>query len=436
MIRAVVTDGAHHEVVVVGGGQAGLALSYHLVAAGVDHVVLERDTVAHEWRDGRWDAFTLVTPNWHCRLPGYAYDGPDPDGFMGRDEVHAWVRRYADTFDAPVAEGVAVTGLVPRDGGGFRVTTTAGTLTADAVVAAVGGYHTPVVPPWAADLPEHVVQIHSHRYRHPDGLPDGPVLVVGTGQSGTQIAEDLLLAGREVHLAAGRAPRVARRYRGKDCMTWLAEMGVYDLPVATRGLAKRESTNHYVTGRGGGRDIDLRDFARRGMHLYGRATGVDLAGAPAVTFAPTLTADLDHADSVAESIKDDIDRYVAAHGIDAPHEDRYVPVWRPDTEPERLPLDRVASVVWSVGFRADWSWLGTLGEQVLDAHGHPRHVRGLSPVADLAFLGLPWLHTWGSGRFHGVAADAEHLAGALLARRADGTWAGPEPELVGAPAGV
>lgn len=435
MIRATVTDGAHHEVVVVGGGQAGLSLSFHLLAAGVDHVVLERETVAHEWRDGRWDAFTLVTPNWHCRLPGYAYDGPDPDGFMRRDEVHAWVRRYADTFDAPVAEGVTVTGLEPLDGGGFRVVTTAGTLTADAVVAAVGGYHTPVVPAWAADLPDDVVQVHSHRYRHPEQLPDGPVLVVGTGQSGTQIAEDLLLAGREVHLAAGRAPRVARRYRGKDCMTWLAEMGLYDAPVATRGLAKRESTNHYVTGRDGGRDIDLRDFARRGMHLYGRATGLDLTGTPAVTFAPTLAADLDHADAVAESIKDDIDRYVEAHGIDAPVEDRYVPVWHPAVEPERLALADVAAVVWSVGFRADWSWLGPFAGPVLDEQGHPRHVRGLSVVAGLAFLGLPWLHTWGSGRFHGVAADAEHLAGALLARRADGTWAGPEPELVGAPAG-
>ena len=417
MIRAAVRDGAHHGVVVVGGGQAGLALSHRLVAAGVDHLVVERESVAHEWRDGRWDAFTLVTPNWHCRLPGYAYDGPDPDGFMTRDEVYRWVRGYADTFDAPVAEGVAVTHVAARDGGGFVVTTSAGTVTADALVAAVGGYHRPVTPAWADALPADVVQVHSHRYRNAAELPDGPVLVVGTGQSGTQIAEDLLLAGREVHLAAGRAPRVARRYRGRDCMTWLARMGVYDVPVAARGLAKRESTNHYVTGRDGGRDVDLRDFARRGMHLYGRATGVevDRGGAAAVVFAPTLAADLDHADSVAESIKDDIDRYIAAQGIDAPVEARYTPVWQPPDEPRALPVDRISAVVWSVGFRADWSWLGPLAARVLDDEGHPRHVRGRSPVPGLAFLGLPWQHTWGSGRFLGVADDAQHLARQLTA---------------------
>ncbi|WP_369373943.1 MSMEG_0569 family flavin-dependent oxidoreductase [Promicromonospora sp. Populi] len=415
-------DGAHHEVLVVGGGQAGLSLSNHLVGSGVDHLVVERDTVGHEWRDGRWDAFTLVTPNWQCRLPGYAYDGPEPEGFMRRDEVYEWVVRYAGTFDAPVAEGVAVTRLAPRPGGGFVVTTAAGTVTADAVTAAVGGYHEPVVPWWADALPGSVTQVHSHEYRNPGLLPPGPVLVVGTGQSGTQIAEDLLLAGREVHLAAGRAPRVARRYRGKDCMTWLAEMGVYDVPVAARGLAKRESTNHYVTGRDGGRDIDLRDFARRGMHLYGRAAGV-VDGT--LTFAPTLARDLDHADSVAESIKDDIDRWIEAQGIEAPTEDRYVPVWRPEVEPERLDLGEIAAVVWSVGFRADWSWLDTLAPAVLDHEDHPRHVRGLSPAPGLSFVGLPWLHTWGSGRFLGIAQDTAHVARAVRDWHAGGPWDGP-----------
>lgn len=413
MIPRQIVDGEHVEAVVIGGGQAGLSVSRHLVDRGIDHVVLERDTVAHEWRDGRWDAFTLVTPNWHCRLPGYPYDGPDPDGFMKRDEVYAWVRRFADSFDAPVAEGVSVLRVEERPQGGFRVTTTAGELTAASLVSATGGYHRPVVPAFAANLPTTITQVHSHEYRNPEQLPDGPVLVVGTGQSGTQIAEDLHLAGRQVHLAVGRAPRVARFYRGKDCMTWLAEMGVYDVPIGTRGLGKRESTNHYVTGRDGGRDIDLRAFARDGMRLHGRALEV-LGGV--IQFDDSLAANLDHADSVAESIKNDIDAYIAREGLDAPHEARYEPVWAPEPGPTQLPLDEIASVIWAVGFRADWSWLGEL--PVLDEDGHPQHDRGLTAVPGFHYVGLPWLNTWGSGRFHAIARDAEHIATAIAQRAA------------------
>ncbi|WP_438354852.1 MSMEG_0569 family flavin-dependent oxidoreductase [Microbacterium sp. CJ88] len=414
MIRVALEPESHYEVVIVGGGQAGLSASRHLVDRGIHHIVLERDTVAHEWRDGRWDAFTLVTPNWQCRLPGFTYDGPDPDGFMKRDEVYAWVRRFADAFDAPVAEGVSVERVAEREGGGFVVETSAGTVTADAVIAAVGGYHVPVTPAWAAGIPDRIAQVHSHEYRNAAQLPPGDVLVVGTGQSGTQIAEDLHLEGRRVHLALGRAPRVARFYRGKDCMTWLAEMGVYDISVATRGLAKRESTNHYVTGRDGGRDIDLRRFATEGMQLYGRATGTDAAG---IAFAPSLTADLDYADSVAESIKNDIDRYIEREGIHAPVEERYTPVWTPEREPAHVDFDDIAAIVWSIGFRADWSWAPP---DAFDDEGMPAHTRGVSPVPGFLFLGLPWLHTWGSGRFLAVAADAEHVAGeAMAALRAD-----------------
>ncbi|WP_396642372.1 MSMEG_0569 family flavin-dependent oxidoreductase [Microbacterium sp.] len=413
MIPVELRDGDHFDAVIVGGGQAGLALSWHLVRKGVRHVVIERDTVVHEWRDGRWDKFTLVTPNWHCALPGYPYDGAEPDGFMTRDEVYAWARGYADTFDAPVAEHTSVLLVEQRPGGGFLVHTSAGTISAETVTSATGGYHLPVTPVWAADIPDHVVQLHSHEYRNASQLPDGPVLVVGSGQSGTQIAEDLLLEGRDVHLALGRAPRVARFYRGRDCMTWLADMGVYDVAVEARGLAKRESTNHYVTGRDGGRDIDLREFALRGMTLYGRAVGMS---GGAFLFDGTLADNLDYADSVAESIKNDIDRYIEREGIDAPHEDRYQPVWRPEDVPTTLDAAGIASVVWSIGFRADWSWLGDL--DVLDHEGHPAHVRGATNVSGFQFIGLPWMHTWGSGRFHAIARDAEHVAG-LVAEAAD-----------------
>lgn len=405
MIPTPVIAGDHYDAVIVGGGQAGLSLSHHLVERGIRHIVIERDEVGHEWRDGRWDAFTLVTPNWHCRLPGYAYDGPDPDGFMTRDEVHAWVRAYADTFDAPVAQGVEVVRVEQRPEGGFTVVTSAGVLTADTVTSATGGYHEPVVPDWAKDVPVSVTQVHSHEYRNARQLPEGPVLVVGTGQSGTQIAEDLHIEGRNVHLAVGRAPRVARFYRGRDCMTWLAEMGLYDVPVTTRGLTKRESTNHYVTGRDGGRDIDLRQFAVGGVALHGRALAV-VDGA--VHFDDSLASNLDHADSVAESIKDDIDRYIEREGIDAPVEARHTPVWQPRPGGSSLDLRDIGSIVWAVGFRADWGWLGELG--VLDEDGHPRHERGATSVPGFHFLGLPWLHTWGSGRFHAIARDAEHVA--------------------------
>ena len=411
----------HVPVVVVGAGQAGLSLSWHLTRRGVPHVLLERDTVAHEWRDGRWDAFTLVTPNRQCQLPGWGYAGPEPDGFMARDEVHAFVSAYAASFGAPVREGVEVTGLEQRDGGGFALATTAGPMTADQVVIATGGYHRPVVPAWGDRLPTGVTATHSSRYRHPGQLPAGAVLVVGTGQSGAQIAEDLHVAGRRVHRAVGSAPRVARRYRGRDCMTWLSEMGVYDRPAAARpgGAAAREKTNHYVTGRGGGRDVDLRAAALGGMRLHGRitgwagrggaVTGRDGAADGVLAVAPTLAASLDAADAVAESIKDDIDRHIAREGLDAPLEARYQPVWRPGVEPPTLDLsaEGVTAVVWAVGYRADHSWVDV---GVFDGRGRPRQTRGVTTAPGLSFLGLPWMHTWGSGRFAGIARDAEHLA--------------------------
>lgn len=409
-----VVDGTHVSVAVVGGGQAGLSVSWHLTRRGVDHVVLERDTVAHDWLDRRWDAFTLVTPNWQCVLPGHAYDGDDPDGFMRRDEVHAWLRRYADESGAPVVESVLVTRLREAAGGGFEVVTDQGTLLADQVVVATGGYHRPVLPAVAAGVSADVVQLHSADYRSPDALPAGDVLVVGSGQSGAQIAEDLHLAGRRVHLALGSAPRCARFYRGRDCIAWLSDMGVYDVPVHAQvgGLTKRESTNHYMTGRDGGRDIDLRAFALEGMRLYGRLTAAEGAS---LTFSPTAEASLDHADSVMESIKDDIDRHIDRTGVDAPTEPRYVPVWRPEREVTDLDLrgSGITSIVWSAGFRSDYSWVQV---GVFDGAGHPTHQRGVTTTAGLYFVGLPWLNTWGSGRFEAIARDAEHVADGIAAR--------------------
>ncbi|WAM12005.1 MSMEG_0569 family flavin-dependent oxidoreductase [Rhodococcus sp. JS3073] len=397
-----------HTVVVIGGGQAGLSISWHLVQRGIDHVVLERDSIAHEWRDSRWDSFTLVTPNWQCTLPGYSYSGGDPDGFMNREQTYQFVRGYADTFDPPVREGVTVVSVRQSGSGGFDVDTTEGPMRADHVVVAVGGYHTPVVPRFAERLPAGITQMHSSQYRSAGDLPAGEVMVVGNGQSGAQIAEDLHLAGRTVHLVTGGAPRVARFYRGRDCVAWLHDMGTYDVSIADHpgGLGKRENTNHYVTGRDGGRDIDLRAFALAGMRLYGRLLDV-VDGT--LRFAPTLESSLDAADAVSQSIKDSIDAYIDRAGIDAPREERYVPVWRPEREVTELELSTsgITSVVWSIGFRTDYRWLRA---GVFDGEGHPTHNRGVTAVPGLYFLGLPWQHTWGSGRFAGVARDAEYLA--------------------------
>ena len=395
----------HHEVAIVGGGQAGLSMSWYLRTAGVDHVVFERDRVGHEWRDRRWDSFCLVTPNWQCRLPGFAYTGDDPDGFMAGSEVVTFLEKYAAGFDPPLREGVAVNRLRRTSQGVFELVTEAGVGTADQVVIATGPYHRPAVPRLAERLPAGIVQLHSSQYRNPDQLPDGPVLVVGTGQSGCQIAEDLHLAGRRVHLAVGSAPRAARRYRGRDTLAWLEEMGHYDKGVDEFGDAGqvRLRANHYMTGRDGGRDIDLRLFATQGMRLHGRLTGIDDGR---ISFADDLAANLDNADRVAEGIKDAIDAYIGHRGIEAPPDERYVPVWQPGPTAD-ITVGAIAAVVWATGFHRDHAWIEV---PVFDGRGYPTHDRGVTSCPGLYFLGLPWLHTWGSGRFGGVARDAGYLA--------------------------
>jgi putative flavoprotein involved in K+ transport len=410
-------EGMHRSVVIVGGGQAGLSMSYCLTQQGVDHLVLERDRVGHEWRDRRWDSFCLVTPNWQCQLPGFPYAGDDPDGFMVREEIVRYVEEYAKSIDAPVVEGVAATRLRRDRKGRYLVGTSRGELLADQVVLATGPYQVPLIPRLAERLPDKLTQLHSSQYRSPDQLPPGEVLVVGTGQSGCQIAEDLHLAGRGVHLAVGSAPRVSRFYRGRDVVAWLDALGYYRKAVDEFADvdAVRFRVNHYVTGRDGGRDIDLRAFALDGMRLYGRLTGA--AGAT-LRFASDLEQNLDHADAVAESIKDSIDSYLDAQGTDtlgneAPPEARYTPVWTPQRATTELDLGGtgITSVVWSTGFGRDDRWIEV---PVFDGRGYPTHDRGVTSSPGLYFLGLPWQHTWGSGRLSGVADDAAYLAERII----------------------
>jgi len=333
----------HYPVAIVGGGQAGLSLSYYLKQRSIDHAVFEKHKAMHNWETRRWDNFSLVTPNWQCKLPGHEYRGNDPHGFMRKPEILEYLKAFRSHVDAPLREGVAVRRAVPRPQGGFELHTSEGLCTADQVVAASGGYHTPIIPRLAERLPAGVVQMHSEQYRNAAALPEGAVLVVGSGQSGTQIAEDLHLAGRKVWLAVGDAPRCARFYRGKDVVDWLADMRYYDIGVHEHPLREgvRDNTNHYVTGRDGGRDIDLRKFANEGMELVGLLHGLQ---GDTLQFAPDLTANLDAADAVYNRINASIDAHIARNGIATDEGPSvYTPVWKPAPSARRSACRSMAS---------------------------------------------------------------------------------------------
>jgi putative flavoprotein involved in K+ transport len=429
-------DGAHRAVAIIGGGQAGLSMSYHLRRRGIDHVVIEARQAGAEWRDRRWDSFCLVTPNWQCLLPGFPYQGDDPDGFMPKAEITRYLEEYVKSFSFPLVENTRVTRLRQDPGGTFRLTMTSDAadhvpdLTVTRVVVATGPYQVPRTPRLAERIPEDITQVHSSAYRNPGQLPDGAVLVVGTGQSGCQIAEDLHLAGRRVHLSVGGAPRVARRYRGRDVVAWLADMGYYQRAITefADADAVRFRANHYVTGRDGGHDIDLREFAGQGMVLHGRLAGATTKGT--LTFGDDLARNLDAADATSESIKDSIDAYIEAGNVIAPHEPRYTPVWAPGKRaaPDTLDMRKagITSVVWATGFGTDHRWIEV---PVFDGRGYPTHGRGVTACPGLYFLGLPWQHTWGSGRFCGVGADAEYLSKHIAAFAAPGdvSWIAGTP---------
>ena len=413
------TSAPHHSVVIVGGGQAGLSLSYYLKQRGIDHLVIEKHDPVHAWRDQRWDTFCLVTPNWQCQLPDWEYRGPDPHGFMRKPEIVDYLDGFVKHVGAPLLDHCAVRRVAPRAGGGYDISTARGDFSADQVVVASGGYHAPIIPRLAERLPRDILQLHSEQYRNPQALPPGAVLVVGNGQSGAQIAEDLHRAGRQVVMATGDAPRCARFYRGKDVVDWLAEMDYYEMPVDQHPLREgvRDNTNHYVTGRDGGRDIDLRRFAREGMQLYGLLKGLD---GDTLEFAPDLAANLAHADRIYNGINAAIDKYIAQQGISAPPPSVYEPAWEVAEERERLDLRAagIVAIIWCIGFQPDFSWLEA---PVFNGRGHPGHRRGVTAQAGLYFLGLPWLHTWGSGRFSGVARDAAYLADRIEALHAPGS---------------
>jgi len=409
----------HVETVIIGGGQAGLATAYHLSQLGRECVVLEQAAQpANAWRADRWDSFTLLTPNWGFRLPAAEYDGPEPDGFMPRAEIIARLEAYTAHFRLPVQYGTRVTAVDPQPSGhGYRLTTEDGVWKGDNVVVATGLYQQPRIPALSQELSPRLSQLAAGQYRNPDALPPGAVLVVGSGQSGCQIAEELYQSGRRVFLSVGRAGRAPRRYRGRDTFYWLEKIGFFQRPVDQLDSPQRKfEANPQVSGAGGGHTINLHQFARDGVVLLGRLQAAD---ENVLRLAPDLHDNLARTDEFEVDLTRRIDQYITRTGVDAPPEDLprlrdgYLaePVGEVDCRAEGI-----ATVIWATGYRFDFSLVHL---PVTDSDGFPITRRGVTDFPGLYFVGLPWLHTQGSGLLYGVGQDAAHVAESITGRAAD-----------------
>jgi putative flavoprotein involved in K+ transport len=393
--------------IVVGAGQAGLAVSHELTALGVEHAVLERGAIGQAWR-GRWDSFCLVTPNWSVQLPGGAYDGPDPDGYMPRDEIVRYLERYAAGVGAPVRENVEVASVEPRDGG-LLLRTSEGDLAADAVVVATGTYSRPHLPPAADALPSRLVRLTADDYRSPRELPDGGVLVVGSGQSGCQIAEELHEAGRDVVLSCGRAPWLPRRFGGHDLVWWLRESGFLDASVdSLPGPEARLFANVLASGRDGGHDLHLRVLRARGVTLAGRFRGVE---GRRVSFADDLGDSVAWGDERYGQLRTLFESFARDHGLEPPLAE---PEPFDATAPESVDVGRFGAVIFTSGFRPDYaSWLPPAA---FDELGFPLQHDGESTVVPgLFFVGVHFLRKRKSSLLSGVGEDAAIVAGRVAA---------------------
>jgi putative flavoprotein involved in K+ transport len=407
------------EVIIIGGGQAGLSVSFCLTEQGRPHVVLEQGRIAESWRSKRWDSLRLVGPNRTLDLPGLPYAGDDSDGFMGKDEVATHLEAYARSFGAPVHEGVRVTAVAPGpNGDGFLVQTDDGTYTAAGVVVATGALQRPFISALAEDLPGHIAQVVPYAYRSPAALPPGAVLVVGSGQAGCQIAEELRRAGRTVYLSVGRSWWAPRRYRGRDLSLWLRSVGWFDRTVDSLPPGARTGQpNPQFTGSGGGRDLNVHTLVAEGVVLLGRLQAIRDG---TITLAPDLAENLALGDEQAMGTLQAIDDHIRAQVLVVPAADPpdYL---RPAVElaegtPAELDLDAagVSTVIWATGYRPELGWVQL---PVLDPQGYPVQRRGVTAVPGLYFLGLDWLHSAKSGLFAGIGEDANYLA-AQIAERA------------------
>ncbi|WP_342245644.1 flavin-containing monooxygenase [Pseudomonas sp. OTU5201] len=394
------------DTLVVGAGQAGVAMSEHLSKLGVPHLVLERNRIAEAWRTGRWDSLVANGPAWHDRFPGLEFD-LDPDAFAPKEQVAAYFEAYAKQFDAPIRTGVEVKSVVRNtDRPGFTIETSEGVIQANRVVAATGPFQRPIIPPIAPTNAK-VTQIHSAQYRNPQQLPEGGVLVVGAGSSGVQIADELQRAGKQVYLSVGPHDRPPRAYRNRDFCWWLGVLGLWDAEAAQPG---KEHVTIAVSGARGGHTVDFRGLAHQGVTLVGLTKSFD---GDLVTFQQDLADNIARGDENYLSLLDAADAYIARNGLDLPEEPEARAIY-PDPECVSNPILEldltkagVTSIIWATGYAVDYSWLKV---NAFDAKGKPQHQRGVSAEPGVYFLGLPWLSRRGSTFIWGVWHDAKHIA--------------------------
>ena len=402
------------EVLVVGAGQAGIAMSEHLGDLGIPHLVIERGRIAERWRSARWDSLVANGPAWHDRFPNMEFADVEADAFAPKEKVADYFEDYAKMIHAPVRCGVEVLKVTKNEGRqGFHVETSEGEIEADAVVAATGPFQVPLIP---ALVPEEsgLFQFHSNEYKNPDQLPDGGVLVVGAGSSGAQIADELLRAGREVHLSIGPHDLPPRSYRGRDFVWWLGVLGKWEATAQEPGT---EHVTIAVSGAHGGETVNFRRMAARGMVLLGRTEGFENG---IMRFAPDLTDNIARGNANTLSVLDEADDYIARNGLDFPAEPGARAV---DPDPDCvthpiLELDLksagITTILWATGFSTDFSWLEV---GAFDSQGNPKHERGVSSEPGVYFLGLPWLSRRGSSFIWGVWHDAKHIADQIAIQR-------------------
>jgi putative flavoprotein involved in K+ transport len=413
------------DTVIVGGGQAGLAMSYYLSLQGREHVVLERaPAVANAWRNQRWDSFTLVTPNFQVRMPGAEYNGSDPYGFMLLADVVKYFDDYVERFRLPVHCSVEVFS-VEKMREGYLLRTSEGDYEADNVVIATGLYQSPKMPRFSSAIPAGIMQIHSMQYRNSSSLPDGAVLVVGTGQSGAQIAEELYQSGRKVYLSIGSTGRVPRRYRGKDINDWFTRMGKFDTKVEELKTPQAKFDPHpQISGKNGGESLNLHQFARDGVTLLGHVRD---ARDGRVIIAPDLKETLAKVDQFEIDALRMIDDYIVHAGLKAATE--AVPQLHDGYEQKvitelNLKAAGISTVIWATGYAFDFSLVKL---PVVDADGYPVQKRGVTEYPGLYFLGMPWLHSRKSGILFGVGDDAAYLATHIATRDQDSAAVEPSP---------